>query len=590
MSSVMEEIDHGRRFALRIENRALMDFFRIMKQFCLNLRGRTQNIHTFNDRGFDEAQFLEGAGGRPPVICDFYIYKLQSLYLFEKHAEALKMAEEAGERIDGRAGALIRVEWVFHHALTLCALLQSAGEEDRKRFGEKLEAHRKQLKKWADNCPENFLHKHLLVEAEKAWLEGEAWEAAGLYSHAIEEAGKNHFIQCEALGAELAAKFWKARGNREIARMYLQKARRDYRTWGALGKVERLDAQNPRLFSPRAGDGPAADAGATTRRGLLAPNLDRVLKASRALSGELALDGLLTKTMQSVMENTGAEKGYLILSRDDQWFIEAEAAADAAEVKVLQSIPMESGGLVLLPVSMIHYVIRNGKRLVLNDAAENETFSRDFYILTHKPKSLLCAPLAAGGKLNGILHLENRATEGAFTEERLEALGILSAQAAVSLENARQCNRLRQSEKKHRGIVENAAWGVFQSIPDGPILTANRSFARMFGCETPEEIIGRVSRMEKELFTDPIRRAEFMESLNVEGVVKDFECGMNAGMNAGTNAGTNAVGVGDAGDAGEAGEAGDAGDAGVIDVEINARAVKDVHGKPIFYEGAILDV
>ncbi|MCP4693124.1 MAG: serine/threonine-protein kinase PknK, partial [Desulfobacterales bacterium] len=159
LSSVMEEIDHGRRFALRIENRALMDFFRIMKQFCLNLRGRTQHVHTFNDRDFDEAQFLESAGGRPPVICDFYIYKLQSLYLFEKHAEALKMAEEAGERIDGRAGALIRVEWVFHHALTLCALLQSAGEEDRKRFGEKLEAHRKQLKKWADNCPENFLHK-----------------------------------------------------------------------------------------------------------------------------------------------------------------------------------------------------------------------------------------------------------------------------------------------------------------------------------------------------------------------------------------------------------------------------------------------
>lgn len=67
---------------------------------------------------------------------------------------------------------------------------------------------------------------------------------------------------------------------------------------------------------------------------------------------------------------------------------------------------------------------------------------RILYIERAKPKSVLCSPVLSKGQVAGVIYLENNLTTGAFTEDRLEVLGVLSAQAAVSLENARLYNSL----------------------------------------------------------------------------------------------------------------------------------------------------
>jgi hypothetical protein len=58
------------------------------------------------------------------------------------------------------------------------------------------------MKIWADNCPENFKHKYLLVQAEIARLQGQVLEAMDLYEQAIISASENEFIQHEALANE----------------------------------------------------------------------------------------------------------------------------------------------------------------------------------------------------------------------------------------------------------------------------------------------------------------------------------------------------------------------------------------------------
>ena len=55
------------------------------------------------------------------------------------------------------------------------------------------------MKIWADNCPENFLHRFLLIEAEMARLRGKAIEAMYLYDSAIANAKENGFIQIEGI-------------------------------------------------------------------------------------------------------------------------------------------------------------------------------------------------------------------------------------------------------------------------------------------------------------------------------------------------------------------------------------------------------
>jgi two-component system sensor histidine kinase ChiS len=71
-------------------------------------------------------------------------------------------------------------------------------------------------------------------------------------------------------------------------------------------------------------------------------------------------------------------------------------------------------------------------------------FTHDIYVVSNKPKSILCAPVTHKGKVAGILYLENNLTANAFTPERLELLRILSSQAAISIENARLYEELAQ--------------------------------------------------------------------------------------------------------------------------------------------------
>jgi len=87
-------------------------------------------------------------------------------------------------------------------------------------------------------------------------------------------------------------------------------------------------------------------------------------------------------------------------------------------------------------VTVINYVERTHDDVVLSNAASSGQFTKDPYIARVQLRSLLCTPIVKGGFLIAILYLENNLTTGAFTPERLEVLRLLSAQAAISLENA----------------------------------------------------------------------------------------------------------------------------------------------------------
>jgi GAF domain-containing protein len=66
-----------------------------------------------------------------------------------------------------------------------------------------------------------------------------------LYDKAIASARKNEYIQNEALGNELAAKFWLAKGKEDFAQLYMQKAHYGYQIWGAKRKVDDLEKNIP---------------------------------------------------------------------------------------------------------------------------------------------------------------------------------------------------------------------------------------------------------------------------------------------------------------------------------------------------------
>jgi class 3 adenylate cyclase len=384
------------------------------------------------------------------LLFNFYFNKLLLCYLFGHYRQAVELADLARGCLDSVAAMVSTPVFHFYDSLARLALFLETPELDGAMppaFLDQVTSNQHKLKNWATHAPTNHLHKYYLVEAEVAHASGLDGAAREYYDQAIALAQQYQFPNEEALANELAARFYLAREQMEIAYIYLQKAHYGYIQWGAWRKVKLLEKSYPHLTARlMAGqlDTQAtrhlATTVQTTSDGLSSLDLRSVLKASQVMSSEMVLKNLLSKMMTLVIENAGAQKGYLLLEKNQVWAIEASGAISEDDLFVLQSVPLDiaaAGQHPILPGAVVNYVIHTHQNVVLNNAATEGQFTNDTYIVAAQPKSILCMPLLTQGKLIGVLYLENNLVTSVFTAQRLELLNLLSAQAAISIENAR---------------------------------------------------------------------------------------------------------------------------------------------------------
>src|SRR5215211_4941690 len=78
---------------------------------------------------------------------------------------------------------------------------------------------------------------------------------------------------------------------------------------------------------------------------------------------------------------------------------------------------------------------------------------------------------------------------------------------------------LREAEATYRGMFEHAAEGIFQTAPDGRLLAANPSLARILGFDSPRELIEAFAGGEYQAYVDVERRDAFFNRLRAEGRV-----------------------------------------------------------------------
>jgi len=120
--------------------------------------------------------------------------------------------------------------------------------------------------------------------------------------------------------------------------------------------------------------------------------------------------------------------------------------------------------------------------------------------------------------------------------------------------------RIRKAEEKYRNIFENAVEGIYQSTPEGRLITANPAFARMLGYDSPEEIIQSVRDIRTQLYVEPDRRDAFIRLLDKYDSVSGLEIQYYRK------------------------------DGSIIWVSESSRAVRDVSGKIAYFEGVIENV
>lgn len=460
------------------------------------------------------------------ALCIYYIFKAQTLYLHEQPEAALACLTTAAQHLSTVLNTILLPAYNFYHSLVLIALYPTIDQKKQTDYWHQLENNQQQMKQWAEQCPANFEHQYLLVAAEMARLSRQDLAAMDLYDQAIELARKVNFNHIKALAYELAAKFWLGKQKPEFAQLYLRKAHYSYKLWGAKPKTKLLSERYPQLLAKKLSlvhqkDTPFTVINTTTHTPSSILDLATVIKVSQMISGEIVLAHLLEKLMKIVIENAGAQIGFLILEESGKWLIEAESFIENNHVAVLQSIPLEQADPTKLSINLVNYVTRTQEPVVLHDARHADHFNRDPHIIEKQVKSILCVPLINQGKLIGILYLENNLTTGAFTPERLIMLKMLSSQMAISISNAHLYTALRESEERFRVIAETTPVPIVISrVEDGSILYANTQFIETMRVPSHIEL---THYRTTEFYHDPVERDRMLAQFKREGHVHNHE-------------------------------------------------------------------
>jgi diguanylate cyclase (GGDEF)-like protein/PAS domain S-box-containing protein len=127
-------------------------------------------------------------------------------------------------------------------------------------------------------------------------------------------------------------------------------------------------------------------------------------------------------------------------------------------------------------------------------------------------------------------------------------------------ERARAEEALRHAEEQYRTIFEHSVEGIFQTTPSGRFLVANPAMSRMLGYPSPVDLVDQAVNIDRDLYVDPVRRAEFRSLLDQQGSVHGFEAEVYRK------------------------------DGERIWVSTSARVVRDAAGAPLYYEGTAEDV
>lgn len=433
--------------------------YQSMVYACLNLQHVIKQFQGIENE-FNEVEGLRlwREGNLISGVNWYYYLKTQFLYTFEQYEEALAICREADPLVPANFGFFPQTKHPFYYGLVLAAVYSTASQTEQEEYWPILEQQHKILQNWAENCPENYQDKFLLVSAEIARISGKELEAMDLYRQAIAQAKESGFTQNEALANELAAQFYFRKGWDEVGKVYIREATYNYQKWGADAKVQQLESKYPQFLRRGGSSNSTMDSFQTVNSSTGSSrgsslDLFTVIKASEAFSSEIVLGKMLEKLIVILQENAGASKAFLILQTEDRLTVEA-AVVSGEERMVLQSIPVEE--CEDISAAIVNYVAKTQSDVVLNNATREGLFTQDPYILTHQPKSVLCATIRHQGKLTGILYFENNLTTDAFTSDRLEVLQVLASQAAISLENALLYRTLEQKVEERTAELAQA--------------------------------------------------------------------------------------------------------------------------------------
>lgn len=536
-------VDYDKLLGRLGQQRFRQDARRIL-QLVHCLQGKSADPKRLSGELYDAEESLRAAqkAGDRAALASLHYERALLHFIYGDARAALECCRQAREYLDSVLATVYPPLIDFLSALVRLRLMS---DELGSRFaaGELNEVERslRRLRRWARTGAANNQHRVHLVFAEICRLRGDADLAGREYEHAIERAGQNGYLHEQAMALECAARFYVATGRPRLAVNTLQAARKAWAAWGAAAKAALLDSELSLLAAGQRTltlELPSARQEAPA----FALDVESVVKASQAIVGEIRMPNLARRLLALALENTGAQRGFLLLNVDGQ--LRVEAGSDLDDVRAYESnSSLRVASESTFSAAVVDYCARRLESLVCPDLSADPLFSHDEYVRRTKPLSLLCQPLVAQGKLSGLVYLENNRLRGAFSADRLEVLRVLSALAAMSLDNARlyedvaqaHAFQLRLSEAQarfvpaeflqslHRASIVDVALGDSIRKNMSILFSDVRGFTALVESMPVHEHVGFINEYLGHMEPAIVQNGGFVDSYLGDGILALFE-------------------------------------------------------------------
>lgn len=158
--------------------------------------------------------------------------------------------------------------------------------------------------------------------------------------------------------------------------------------------------------------------------------LGAAYRLALALSESLSLDEVLDRVLDTAIELTSAERGFIMLLDRESGVLHFAAARN------LQREDLESQAMQISR-SIIQQVLDSGQGVITTNAQTDPRFAEQQSVIMYGLRSVLCVPLQMRGQVIGAMYLDNRAQQGMFARHHLESMQVFATQAAIAIENAR---------------------------------------------------------------------------------------------------------------------------------------------------------
>ena len=213
-------------------------------------------------------------------------------------------------------------------------------------------------------------------------------------------------------------------------------------------------------------------------------------QTAAVINSSLELTAVLNQVMDTVIQLTGAERGYILLR---------DRSTGALEFQVARGIDREQLTREEFRISqtIVQEVVSSGQPVITDNARQDPRYDRQDSIVGLSLRSILAVPLRVGSDVIGVVYCDNQILAGLFKAHELNLLRAFADQAAVAIQNARlfeaaQARLAEISEVRDliSSVFTSVAGGLITLDPAGVVTLFNPAAERITGTRA-QDALGR---------------------------------------------------------------------------------------------------